>query len=205
MKLTYFLQGFLFGIAYVAPIGMQNAYVIDTAIHKSRSITLKTALITIFFDITLALACFFGVGFFLEKSILLKNIILALGSISVIYIGISLIKSVPDDLNETQINESISKIIIQCLIVTWFNPQAIIDGTLLLGGIRATLVNNISNFFIFGTALASTAWFLSLSTIVSFNKNRFNKKILRIINLICGTIILLYGVKLAYSLFKQFF
>ncbi|AAK80542.1 L-lysine exporter family protein LysE/ArgO [Clostridium acetobutylicum] len=204
MKLTYILQGFLFGLAYVAPIGMQNAYVINTAIHKSRSVTLKTALITIFFDITLALACFFGVGFFLQKSVILKDIILTLGSICVIYIGLSLIKSVPDELQETKINESILKISLQCLIVTWFNPQAIIDGTLLLGGIRSTLVDNISNFFILGTAIASITWFLSLSTIVSINKNRFNKKVLRIINLICGFIILLYGVNLAYSLIIHF-
>lgn len=181
MKITYFLQGFLFGIAYVAPIGMQNIYVINTAIHKSRNITLKTALITTCFDITLALACFFGIGYFLEKFIFLKDIILVVGSIAVIYIGVSLMKSIPSDLQEIKMDESISKILLQCLIVTWLNPQAIVDGTLLLGGIRATLIADISYFFIFGTALASTVWFLSVSTIISMNKNRFNKKILKLL------------------------
>lgn len=204
MKFTYLLQGFLFGLAYVAPIGMQNVYVINTAIHKNKVIALKTAIITIFFDISLALACFFGIGFVLEKFVILKNIILFVGAISIIYIGTSLIRSIPNDLNETEISESIIKIILQCLVVTWLNPQAIIDGSLLLGGIRATLVNDFSDFFIIGTAIASATWFILLTTIVSINKNKFNKNILRIINLICGSIILLYGIKLGYSLVIQF-
>jgi L-lysine exporter family protein LysE/ArgO len=30
----YFLQGFLIGLAYVAPIGTQNMYVINTALRE---------------------------------------------------------------------------------------------------------------------------------------------------------------------------
>ncbi|MFM2480890.1 LysE/ArgO family amino acid transporter [Celerinatantimonas sp. YJH-8] len=204
MKLTYLLQGFLLGLAYVAPIGMQNAYAINAAIYKSRWSAFTTALITTFFDISLALACFFGVGIILENYIIVKEIILIFGSVAVIYIGFSLIRTVPNDIEGNHLNESVFKVILQCLIVTWFNPQAIIDGTLLLGGMRATLISNISYFFIIGTALASVVWFVSLSTIISINKKRFNKKILRIINLICGTIIVLYGFKLVYNLVLQF-
>lgn len=204
MDFKYFFQGFLFGLAYVAPIGLQNLYVINTAIQKNKYIALKTAMITIFFDISLALACFFGIGVILEKFIILKNVVMFLGCISIIYIGGSLIRSIPTDLGETEVNESTIKSILHCFVVTWLNPQAIIDGTLLLGGMRASLSNNVSNFFILGTAIASFVWFISLSTIVSINKNKFNKNILRIINLICGFIILLYGIKLGYNLIVQF-
>lgn len=34
--IKYLLQGFLFGLAYVAPIGTQNLYVINTAMQKVR-------------------------------------------------------------------------------------------------------------------------------------------------------------------------
>lgn len=203
LSLNYLIQGFLFGLAYVAPIGVQNLYVINTAIRKSKLVTLKTALITIFFDITLALACFFGVGVLLQKFIIFKNIILFLGFISILYIGISLIKSVPTEVQETDISESTVKIILRCFVVTWLNPQAIIDGTLLLGGMRASLPDAFSNIFIMGSALASFTWFSLLSTIVCINKDKFNTKILRIINIICGLIILYYGFKLGYNLFSQ--
>ncbi|MBV4449730.1 LysE family transporter [Clostridium tyrobutyricum] len=201
MQIKYFLQGFLFGLAYVAPIGLQNLYVINTAILKNRSAVFKTAGITIFFDISLALSCFFGVGFILEKFEILKNIIMFLGSICVIYISISLIRKTPDKIDETKIDdESILKIILNCFVVTWLNPQAIIDGTLMLGGIRASLIKDFSNFFIIGASLASFIWFSSISLIVSVNKSRFNPKILKIINLICGFVMLIYGLKLGYNL-----
>ena len=46
----------------LAPIGMQNLFVINSALTNKRKRALLTALIVIFFDITLSLACFFGIG-----------------------------------------------------------------------------------------------------------------------------------------------
>ena len=57
-----YFQGLAIGLAYVAPIGMQNLFVINTALTQPRRRALLTALIVIFFDITLALFCFFGIG-----------------------------------------------------------------------------------------------------------------------------------------------
>lgn len=57
--MNIFLQGLTMGLAYVAPIGMQNLFVINSALTNKRKRALLTALIVIFFDITLSLACFF--------------------------------------------------------------------------------------------------------------------------------------------------
>ena len=62
-----FLQGLTIGLAYVAPIGMQNLFVINAALTQPRRRALLTALIVVFFDVTLALACFFGVGALMER------------------------------------------------------------------------------------------------------------------------------------------
>ena len=63
----YFLQGLTLGLAYVAPIGVQNLFVINSAMTQSRRRALLTALIVIFFDVTLALFCFFGIGAAIQK------------------------------------------------------------------------------------------------------------------------------------------
>ena len=60
--MPYFVQGLTMGLAYVAPIGVQNLFVIHSALAHPRRRALATAGIVIFFDVTLALACFFGVG-----------------------------------------------------------------------------------------------------------------------------------------------
>jgi L-lysine exporter family protein LysE/ArgO len=197
---SFLLQGLLLGFAYVAPIGIQNLYVINTAIRENRIRTLEVALVTIFFDISLALACFFGVGTLIDTFPLLKGIILLFGSIIVIYIGLILIRSNPKISNDATLgNCTLLKIIGNCFVITWFNPQAIIDGSLLLGGFHASLPYGMSNYFILGVCMASFTWFLSLAAITSFLRSKFNNTMIRSLNLACGSIIIFYGVKLGYS------
>ena len=83
--MNIFLQGLTMGLAYVAPIGMQNLFVINSALTNKRKRALLTALIVIFFDITLSLACFFGIGTIMQKFKWLQMVILCVGSLIVIY------------------------------------------------------------------------------------------------------------------------
>lgn len=195
----YFLQGFIIGLAYVAPIGLQNLFVINTAISQSKKRLYLTAFIIIFFDITLALACFFGIGAIMETSDWLKLVVLFVGSILVIWIGLGLIRAKGNMDSDTNVNIPISKVISTACIVTWFNPQALIDGTMLLGAFKATLPQGEDLFFILGVNAASIIWFLGISTIVSFFRKVINNKALRIINIVCGVIIIIYGLKLGYN------
>jgi len=70
----FWLQGVLLGLAYLAPIGMQNLYVINTAAQGDRRRTAVVVASTIFFDISLALACFFGVGVLIESSLHIRRL-----------------------------------------------------------------------------------------------------------------------------------
>lgn len=200
--MSLFLQGFLLGLAYVAPIGMQNMYVINTAVEKRRIRALQVALIVIFFDVTLALACFFGIGIILERSLILNVVILGVGSLAVIYIGYTLIKAKPET-TKIDSNQSILKIITMCFALTWLNPQAVIDGTLLLGSFKASLTQADSIAFISGVASASTVWFLTISMLVSSFKSLFSVKVLRAINIICGMILIGFGQKLVVEFFSH--
>lgn len=202
--LKHFLDGLLLGLAYVAPIGMQNLYVINTAVKSGRLRAYQVAFITIFFDVSLALACFFGIGILLENVPVLKNAVMLIGSVMVIYIGIGLLRSNPDLNKEVKVNEPLSKIAAICFTVTWLNPQAIIDGTLLLGGFRASLPEIYANIFILGVAVASFSWFTALTTIVSTFRNVIGSKLLKAINIICGSVIVFYGFKLAYTFLNNF-
>jgi L-lysine exporter family protein LysE/ArgO len=195
----YLIQGFILGLSYVAPIGMQNLYVINTAISMDKRRAYQVAFITIFFDITLSIASFFGIGLLMDKVYLLKLAILFWGAIVVIYIGVGLVKSKPQLSNKVDLNIPLYKVIAACFTVTWLNPQAIIDGSLLLGSFRASLPFYAIKFFITGVCAASFIWFTSLATTFSIFKDSFNENILRKINVICGCIIIYYGIKLAYS------
>ncbi|AWI07205.1 LysE/ArgO family amino acid transporter [Clostridium drakei] len=202
--IKYLIQGFVLGLSYVAPIGMQNLYVINSSISMSKKRAYEVAFITIFFDISLSLSSFFGIGLLINKFNFLKLTILLLGSIIILYIGICLIRSKPNLSTQTSTdpNIPISKIALACFTVTWLNPQAILDGTLLLGSFRASLPLNTYNFFIGGVCTASIVWFTFLATIFSIFKNTLTEKFLKKINILCGCIVMFYGIKLLYSFLK---
>lgn len=197
--MNIFLQGLTMGLAYVAPIGMQNLFVINSALTNKRKRALLTALIVIFFDITLSLACFFGIGTIMQKFKWLQMVILCVGSLIVIYIGISLLRAKTQDLEKDQPTMSIKKTISSACVVTWFNPQAIIDGTMMLGAFHVTLAAGQETPFITGVACASFSWFIGLTFLISLISSKFNAKVMRWINIVCSVIIIGYGIKLFVS------
>ncbi len=216
-----FFQGLTLGLAYVAPIGVQNLFVINTGLSQDKSRAYQVALIVIFFDITLALACFFGVGLLLDQFDLLKKAVLLIGGLVVCIMGVMLLKPKKDSPEKEAVNEEdpnqgdtdeavkelghnqpILKVIGTACVVTWFNPQAWIDGSLLLGAFRASLPTEKAMLFILGVTMASCIWFLTLATIVTLFKNKFSPKVLKVINIVCSIVILLYGIKLILTFFK---
>lgn len=197
-NMQYLIQGLLLGFAYVAPIGTQNMFVINTALTRPRRLVVATALIVMFFDITLAVACFFGIGAIISTSKWLELIVVGIGSLIVIWIGIGLVRS-HDTMEQTNIDIPLLKVVTTACVVTWFNPQAIIDGSMMLGAFRATLPGQAGLLFILGVSLASACWWLGMSTVVNLFRAKVTDKLLRGINLVCGTIIIFYGCKLLYS------
>jgi L-lysine exporter family protein LysE/ArgO len=197
-SITYLLQGLLLGLAYLAPIGMQNMYVINTALRMGRLRTYQVAGITTAFDITLALSCFFGVGLLLDVFPPLKGIMLLAGCLIVTYFGVKMVLSHPVPGN-ADVNEPLLKVALACFAVTWLNPQAVLDGTMLLGGMRATLPAEASTMFILGVMIASFAWFTGLATVTFVFKKALDGGVMRFINVLCGAVIILYGLNLGLS------
>ena len=212
-----YFQGLTMGLAYVAPIGMQNLFVINSALTRTRRNALITAVIVIFFDIVLSLACFFGIGAWLQ------TVVLGLGGAVVVRIGLGLLLPKKKSTSENGAGagavaaatastaspvagaeapakrlglRGLLKTVGTACVVTWFNPQAIIDGTLMLGAFAATLSAQQATPFITGVETASVMWFLGVTLVVNAFAHKFNPKIIGVLNRVCGGIIVLYGIKL---------
>ena len=193
--MDFYIQGLTLGLAYVAPIGMQNLFVINSALTQTRLRALVTALIVIFFDVTLALACFFGIGLVMQKYPPVQLGILLLGGLVVVYIGISLLKSSVRQIGSAQ-QMPLGKTVWAACVVTWFNAQAVIDGTMLLGAFKASMTEAQSLHFLFGVLSASCLWFVTLAMVVSLAGSLITPRTLNLINKICGTVIIIYDIKL---------
>lgn len=195
--MDFYLQGLALGLAYVAPIGMQNLFVINSALTQTRLRALVTALIVIFFDVTLALACFFGIGLVMQKYPPVQLGILLLGGLVVVYIGVSLLKSSVRQIGGAQ-QMPLAKTVWAACVVTWFNAQAVIDGTMLLGAFKASMTETQSLHFLFGVLSASCLWFITLAMVVSLAGSLVTPRVLGIINKICGAVIAVYGLRLLW-------
>lgn len=197
-----YLQGLTMGLAYVAPIGLQNLFVINSALTQRRSRVYLTALIVILWDVSLGVSCFLGAGALMQALPWLQKVILGIGSLIVIWIGIGLLRSRASLEGGRDVNVPIWKLISSAFVVTWINPQALIDGTMLFGSFRAGNPGAVASQLMLGSASASCLWFLGITILISFFSAKFNDKILRVINIVCGLIIIFYGAKLLLQFFQ---
>lgn len=197
LYMDFYLQGLALGLAYVAPIGMQNLFVINSALTQTRLRALVTALIVIFFDVTLALACFFGIGLVMQKYPPVQLGVLLLGGLVVVYIGVSLLKSSVRQIGGAR-QMPLGKTMWAACVVTWFNAQAVIDGTMLLGAFKASMTEVQSLHFLFGVLSASCLWFITLAMVVSLAGSLVTPRVLGLINKICGAVIAVYGLRLLW-------
>ena len=191
--MIYFFKGLMLGFAYVAPIGVQNLFAINTSLTQSRKRAYITAFIIMFFDITLSIACFMGAGAIMSASKWLELIVMGIGSLVVIYIGFSIVRSEAKMDDSTNVDIPIVKVLTTACVVTWFNPQALVDGTMLLGASKAAVPADLGYVFILGVCIASASWWLGLTTVVTLFRAKITAKIFRIINIVCGAFILFYG------------
>lgn len=191
-----FLQGLLFGIVYIAPIGMQNLFVVSTAIEQPYSRALRVAFIVIAFDTSLSLACFYGIGKLLQTTPWLELAVLLVGSLLVFYIGWGLLRAKEAAMGTMDAAFSYKAAVVTAFSVAWLNPQALIDGSVLLAAFRVSIPAALSHYFIIGVIIASIAWFVGLTSLISKFKHLMQPRVLLWINRVCGLIIILYGVKL---------
>ncbi|KMO86466.1 L-lysine permease [Megasphaera cerevisiae DSM 20462] len=203
--MQFFLQGLTMGLAYIAPIGMQNLFVINAALKYSRKRALLTAGIVLFFDITLSISCFYGIGLIMSHYKWLQFVVLLAGSFIIMYMGIHLLRTTPHVEEFSHPQASLKKTISEACFVTWLNPQALLDGTMILGAFHVTLTLQQSAPFMSGVIAASFLWFTGLSLLISFFSRKFTIKHLRRINQLCSVIIIFYGAKLLMTFFSIFF
>lgn len=193
--MNYLAQGLVMGFAYVAPIGMQNMYVINSALNYSRKRLLLTVLLTILNDISLAIFCFLGIGSLISKITILSPIISYAGFVALLYIAYNVWKADPSSNKDNQFGNT--RTFLTPFIVTWLNPQAIMDGSLILGSMYSRLTSQSNRLlFILGFSAASFLWFSFLAIIIHINKNKFSIKAQIILNKISAIILFYFGMRL---------
>ncbi|MCW0952570.1 LysE family transporter [Weissella ceti] len=198
------LSGMAIGFAFIAPIGMQNLYVFNNAMNN----TMKRAFLYVAFvwfaDATFSLAAYFGMGALINSNELLKLIVMIVGGLLVLYIGWAIFRSANSvEMGEKGTSLTPKAALISAFVVTWANPQALVDGSLMLGATRAKLAEADVWPFIIGVLIATATWFTFITLIVNLFKTKLTKKAFVWVNIVSGFIVMAYGIYLLVGAAKM--
>ena len=196
---TIFIKGILLGLGYVMPIGAQNLFVINQAIVNDLRRSILTTLMVIFADISLALACFYGSGYIATIHPIIGIILQLAGALFLIKVSYSLFFQEISEVNARPSQGIMLSSLKSAFVLTWFNPQALVDGSLLLGGMKSSLDSNQEMDFIFGVSFASFLWFMSLCIITNKSTSSLTPNVLSRINKFCATTLFGFGAYLLIS------
>ena len=192
-----YLRGILVGFAFVAPIGMQNIYMFNNALSNKMSKALLYNFLVWFCDALFSFAAFYGIGALISANEIVKIIVMIIGGSLTSYIGFNIIRSAKQTaIGSDRKKQTLKQALMTALIVSWGNPQAMIDGTMMLGASRATLTFEQSILFITGVITASFIWDHGITIGFNLLRDKLPKKFLLAINLISGIIVAVYGLYL---------
>lgn len=192
-----YLRGILIGFAFVAPIGMQNIYMFNNALSNKMSKALLYNFLVWFCDALFSFAAFYGIGALISANEIVKIIVMLIGGALTSYIGFNIIRSAKQTaIGSDSKKQTLKQALMTALIVSWGNPQAMIDGTMMLGASRATLTFEQSILFITGVITASFIWDHGITIGFNLLRDKLPKKFLLAINLISGIIVAIYGLYL---------
>jgi len=195
-----YLRGLLLSLALVSSIGMQNLFVFNNAINQPLKRAWPVTLMVWFADTALTLAGFFGMGAIISAHEMFKLIIMFLGGLLVIWIGFGILRSAASfKLESANTPLPMKKSLINAWVVTWANPQAIIDTSLMFGAMRGSLSNTQVTPFISGVVSATAIWFFGITLILGLLKERLPQRFLMWVNIISGVVVMFYGVYLLYQ------
>ncbi len=206
MLLQVILQGMLIGFAYSAPIGMQNLYIFNNALSNRLSKAFLYASVIWLVDAVFSLIAFLGVGTLIMQNDFIKLAVMLIGGLIVSYLGGTIIRTANAvQLNTIEQATTLGKVFVTALVLSFGNPQGLIDGSLMLGALRGTLADREVMPFYGGVILATAIWFTGITLAFNILRDRLSKRFLVWINLISGFIVLLYGLHLILEFMKHFF
>jgi threonine/homoserine/homoserine lactone efflux protein len=204
MELNFLLKGFIIGFAIAAPVGPIGILCIRRTLADGRLTGFFSGLGAASADMSYGAVAAFGLTVIQDILIGAKFWLHLIGGFFLIYLGIRtfLTKPAAKTTPEKTIN-GYFQAYSSTLGLTLTNPATILLFTVIFAGLR--LGNTGGNFLsavllVMGVFLGSSAWWLTLSTIVGFFREKFTPAWMMWVNRLAGAVIGVFGL---FSLFLK--
>ncbi|WP_203624657.1 MULTISPECIES: LysE/ArgO family amino acid transporter [unclassified Lacticaseibacillus] len=198
--LAVYLRAFVIALALVSSIGMQNIFAFNNALSNP----LKKALIVLgfiwLFDTLLSTVAFLGFGSLLASNEVLRIGVMGIGGVVVIWTGWGILRGAnAAAFGNSQQEQSLRQWFTGAFVVSFGNPQALIDTGVTLGALRAPLTGEQAVVFLGGIVSASAVWFTVITLALNLLKDRLPRRLIMWINIVSGIIVMGYGVNLVFQ------
>lgn len=201
------IEGFIITISVIVSFGLQNTYVLRQGILGRH--VLAAALTCAFCDYLLIILGSIGLGSFFVKNEVLRQGALIGGILFLGYYGLfSWLRAYRG--NESSANldgtpdvASVKRTILIAMAFTFFNPLALIETIVIVGGYSTKFPDIYERvFYTLGSMAAATVWFLSLGYMAKLLRPLFVKPTTgRVLDFIVGLMMLAIAVYLVRSEF----
>jgi threonine/homoserine/homoserine lactone efflux protein len=198
MELNFLLKGFIIGFAIAAPVGPVGILCIRRTLADGRLIGFFSGLGAATADMSYGAVAAFGLTVIQDFLIGAKFWLHLIGGLFLIYLGIRIFFTKPA--NKTASEKTITGFFqsySSTLGLTLTNPATILSFTVIFAGLR--LGDTGGNFLsaallVTGVFLGSSAWWLTLSSIVGFFREKFTPAWMMWVNRLAGAIIAAFGL-----------
>lgn len=196
------LRNILLGISLAAPLGPASVAVIQNGLKQGFQRAFLTGVGVTLADTTYLMLVFFGLSSFINAPIV-KVLIWVFGSIILVYLGIqSLRDGTTSFVLEADIGPSSRSPLLAGYLINLSNPLAVIWWLGIFGSILSSAAagsSRTSALMVSSTILAGILiWHSFIAFLTHWGKRFLNQKTIRFINILAGTVLILFGLRLAY-------
>ena len=203
MDFSFLLKGLLIGFSIAAPVGPIGVLCIRRTLADGRLAGLLSGLGAASADALYGCVAGFGLTVVSNFLISQQNWIRLVGGLFLIFLGIKTLLAKPAGEAAQVQKKGLPGAFVSTFLLTLTNPMTILSFTAVFAGLGlASSVGDFSSagILVLGVFCGSAAWWLLLSGIVGFVREKFNYKVMIWVNRISGLIIVGFGVVALTSL-----
>jgi threonine/homoserine/homoserine lactone efflux protein len=198
MHLEYFLKGLAIGFAIAAPVGPIGVLCIRRTLAEGRFIGFLSGLGAATADMSYGAVAAFGLTAVKDALINQQFWLHVVGGFFLLYLGIRTFLSKPAE--KSALSPSArgrASAYFSTLGLTLTNPATIISFAFIFAGFQlagASVSYGSAALIVLGVFLGSAAWWLTLSGIVGFLRDKFSQSWMLWVNRIAGVVIFAFGI-----------
>lgn len=205
MDIHFLLKGLIIGFSIAAPVGPIGVLCIRRTLANGRAAGLLSGLGAATADALYG--CVAGFGLTLISSFLVnqQSWIRLIGGTFLCYLGVKTLLTKPAQEPAVVKNKGLPGAYASTFFLTLTNPMTILSFAAIFAGLGLASVKNSlssSGILVLGVFCGSAAWWLLLSGVVGFFREKFGFKAMQWVNRISGLILLGFGMYALVSLIK---